>query len=232
MIKLTRISIIVVCLLNLTGCTTTRTQIASLPKNTFPPTAITPSEPGSYHYVRKGETLWRISRSYCIDLHELAAYNKLSEACKIEVGQKIFIPDSLSTKGNYKKTSNDNKTDFIWPCKGVVLTCFNQLKQNVRNQGIDISTRSGATVRAAASGNVVFTSENMRGYGKAIIVHHSGNFMTVYTNNQKNLVKSGDYVTQGQTIASAGSTGRTNDNIVHFELRKNNRPQNPLLYLP
>ncbi|MCG2704267.1 MAG: hypothetical protein L6366_07855, partial [Candidatus Omnitrophica bacterium] len=67
MITLIRLSIIVVCLLNLTGCTTTKPQIATLPKNTFPPTAIKPSEPGIYHSVRKGETLWRISRSYCVD---------------------------------------------------------------------------------------------------------------------------------------------------------------------
>ena len=124
------------------------------------------------------------------------------------------------------------KTTFIWPYRGSLLTCFNQKKQNVKNHGIDIKARPGAPINAAASGNVIFTSDSMRGYGKTIIIQHKNNFTTIYTNNRKNLVKTGDYVKQGQTIASAGSSGRTTDCIVHFELRKNNKPQNPLYYLP
>ncbi|MDD5745950.1 MAG: LysM peptidoglycan-binding domain-containing M23 family metallopeptidase [Candidatus Omnitrophica bacterium] len=182
--------------------------------------------------VKKGETLWRISRTYNINLDDLARFNRITDTCSIEINQKIFIPDSLRTVPRNEQPALGATTDFIWPYKGPLASCYNQLNQNVRNQGIDIIARVGSSVNAAAGGNVIFTSENMRGYGKTIIIQHPGNFITTYTNSQENLVKTGDYVKQGQTIAKAGSSGRTSRCIVHFELRKNNRPQNPLLYLP
>lgn len=199
------------------------------------PPVIIPSEPGMYHSVRKGETLWRISRVYGVSLDALAQCNKIETACAIEIGQKIFIPDSLRSFATTKKTARPDAgavTEFIWPCRGEIISCYNQLRQNVKNQGIDIGARPGGAVCTAASGNVVFTSDSMRGYGKTIIIQHPGGFTTTYANNQENLVKTGDYVTRGQSIAKAGASGRAVQCLVHFEIRKNNKPQNPLLYLP
>ncbi len=222
--------IIIISILTTFGCSAKRENIVTIAIPTLPQ-VITPSVPGVYHIVKRGETLWRISRNYTVDLEELAEFNKISNACKLEVGQKIFIPKNLQQISK-SENSNNSKTDFIWPCKGTVISCFNQNKQNTKNQGMDISARVGTSINASASGNVIFTSENMRGYGKSIIVSHNGNFTTVYTNNQENLVRKGDYVKQGQKIALAGATGRTSQCVLHFELRKNNKPQNPLLYLP
>ena len=189
-----------------------------------------PNTPGIYHTVKKGQTLWGISRGYCVDINALADFNKIINIKKIETGQKIFIPDCLRKGKKVVKEQMDDS--FVWPCKGIVVQGFNTFKQNVKNQGIDISAKNGSSVNAAAAGNIVFTSENFRGYGQTIIIEHSNGFQTVYANNQKNLVKKGEFVRQGQVIARAGSSGRASECLVHFQIRKNNKPQNPILYLP
>jgi len=198
-------------------------------RKTKPAAFIKTSMSGKYHTVKRGETLWRISKTYGVDLNELAKFNKISNSCTIETGQKIFVPEKFQNSVQYSQIEAGN---FMWPCKGQLLSCFNETKKSVKNNGIDIAARKGATICASADGNVVFTSENMRGYGKTIIIQHRGGFATVYANSEKNLVKIGDYVQRGQKIAHAGKSGRTSRNIVHFELRKNNQAQNPIHYLP
>ncbi len=227
--KLIKLSLIIICISSTTGCAAKR-SIRSLPALETPP-AIKTTLAGFYHCVKKGETLWRISRIYSVDMERLAEFNKISNTCKIKVGQKIFIPDSFRKTKKIKQHLG-SAPSFEWPYKGELASCFNQMKKNVKNQGIDIVAKPGASIAAAESGNVIFTSTNMRGYGKTIIIEHSDNFSTIYAHNQKNLVKAGDYVKRGKTIAYAGSTGRTSRCIVHFELRKNNKAQNALLYLP
>lgn len=187
---------------------------------------------GEYHIVRRGETLWSISRCYSVNLNELADFNRIDNAKSIEVGQKIFIPEKLQMQQPIANPQCRPGSIFDWPYKGYVVLGFNELKQDVLNQGIDIAARPGASVSAAAAGNIVFTSQNLRGYGKTIIISHADDYMTVYSNNEENLVKTGDFVRQGQVIAKAGSTGRASSCLVHFELRKKNKPQNPILYLP
>ena len=227
--KLLKLSLIIICIYLTAGCAAKK-SISSLPALKTPPPIKTTLK-GFYHKVKKGETLWGISRIYSVDMERLAELNKISNTCKIEVGQKVFIPDSFRKTRKIKQPLS-SATSFEWPYKGKLAGCFNQIKKNVKNQGIDIIAKPGASISAAEAGNVIFTSANMRGYGKTIIIEHRDNFSTIYANNQKNLVKTGDYVKRGQTIAYAGSTGRTSRCVVHFELRKNNKAQNPLLYLP
>ncbi|MFH1459590.1 MAG: LysM peptidoglycan-binding domain-containing M23 family metallopeptidase [Candidatus Omnitrophota bacterium] len=223
--------IVVIALLFSAGCSVRAPIIKTTLKK--PPGLIAPQVTGEYHSVKKGETLWKISQYYSVDLNQLSEINRISNTCKIEVGQEIFIPDYLRKKQKDQKIYNlSGKITFIWPYKGEIVSCFNQSKLNVKNPGIDLAAKEGSSIAAACDGIVIFTSENMRGYGKAIIIQHAENFTTVYTQNKKNLVKKGEYVKKGQVIAKAGSTGRTSRCLVHFELRKNNKPQNPLLYLP
>ena len=227
--KLITLSLIIICVSLTPGCAAKK-SIRSLPAlKTLP--AIKTTVAGFYHSVKKGDTLWRISRIYSVAMDRLAEFNKIFNTCKIETGQKIFIPDSFRKTKKIKQPLS-TAASFVWPYKGELASCFNQIKKSVKNQGIDIIAKPGASISAAEAGNVIFTSANMRGYGKTIIIEHSENFSTIYANNRENLVKAGDYVKRGQTIAYAGSTGRTSRCVLHFELRKNNKTQNPLLYLP
>jgi len=86
-------------------------------------------------------------------------------------------------------------------------------------------------VRAAADGEVVYSGNGLIGYGELIIVKHNANFLSAYGHNRKRLVKEGERVKAGQEIAEMGSTSASRDEL-HFEIRKNGKPVNPLEYLP
>ncbi|MBU1086491.1 MAG: LysM peptidoglycan-binding domain-containing M23 family metallopeptidase [Candidatus Omnitrophica bacterium] len=218
-------TILIVILILASGCSTRQK-----PNNLLPLVVISPETKGEYYIVKRGETLWSIAKCYAVNLDQLANFNRIDNAKSIEVGQKIFIPDEM--RMNSENSQCKPGSLFDWPYKGEIVLGFNEQKQDVLNQGIDILAKQGNAISAAAAGNIVFTSQNLRGYGKTIIIAHNNDFVTVYSNNNENLVKTGDFVRQGQVIAKAGSTGRASSCLVHFELRKKNKPQNPILYLP
>jgi lipoprotein NlpD len=99
------------------------------------------------------------------------------------------------------------------------------------NKGVDISGRLGDPVYAAAPGRVVYSGSGLRGYGKLIIVKHNNRYLSAYAHNHRLLVKEGDPVANGQRIAQMGRTD-ANRVKLHFEIRRNGKPVDPLSYLP
>lgn len=202
-----------------------------------PPTIapITPPQPIPtagfvYHKVEKGQTLWRISKIYDVDLAELAKINRLSDTTSIEIDQLILIPK--------KKREEDRpickfptSEDFIWPLHGRVITSFGQTYNNMINKGLNITSSTTSNVIASRSGTVVFCSSNFSGFGKTIVIDHGDGFSTVYARNSELLTKTGDIVTQGMVIAKVGYAGRDRSPYLHFEIRKGYTPQNPNFYL-
>ena len=119
------------------------------------------------------------------------------------------------------------ETAWIWPAAGKVITQFSE----GGNKGIDITGKMGDPVFAVGDGRVTNANNALRGYGYLIVVKHSGNFITVYAHNSKLLVKDGQTVTKGQKIAEMGNTDA--DQIkLHFEVRQQGKPVDPLQYLP
>lgn len=116
-----------------------------------------------------------------------------------------------------------------WPADGQVVGSF--VAGDQTKQGIDIAGKSGDPVRAAADGSVVYSGNGLIGYGELIIVKHSPGFLSAYGYNRKRLVKEGDTVKSGQVIAEMGSSSASRDSL-HFEIRKNGKPSNPLDFLP
>lgn len=192
-------------------------------------TVPTPKEPGLYHKVQKGQTLWRISKMYGIDLQTIAKANRLPDKQKIYVGQFLFIPQRDKVIDNVNITK---ETSFIWPIKGKVLSFYGSYKDGVKNKGIDIKARHGEAVVASRSGRVSFIDENMKGFGKTIIIDHDDKYSTVYAYNSQVLAKVGQRVRQGSVIAKAGQSGRAASPRLHFEIRKKHKPQNPFYFLP
>jgi lipoprotein NlpD len=112
-----------------------------------------------------------------------------------------------------------------WPIEGEVTSKFS-LSGKV-NKGIDVRATAGNAVLAAADGSVVYAGGNLRGYGKLVIVKHDATFLSAYGNNEALTVKEGDTVTKGQEIGRLGG-----DQVLHFEIRRDGRPEDPEQHLP
>ena len=121
---------------------------------------------------------------------------------------------------------NDDRVDWMWPTKGKVLEGFTE-----STKGIDIAGKPGQPVTASAAGKVVYSGAGLRGYGKLIIIKHNNTYLSAYAHNNKLLVKEGQTVARGQQIAEMGNSD-TNLIKLHFEIRKNGKPVDPLKYLP
>ncbi len=118
-----------------------------------------------------------------------------------------------------------------WPTRGRVITNFSTGKS--ANKGIDIQGKKGDSVFAAASGQVVYAGSGLRGYGQLIIIKHSEVYLSAYAHNDRIRVKEGQNVKAGQHIADIGSSGSRTESVkLHFEIRRNGQPVNPLKLLP
>ena len=115
------------------------------------------------------------------------------------------------------------KGTFVWPARGEVVRKFGASG----NKGIDIEGKVGQPVKAAASGKVVYAGSGLRSYGRMIIVKHGNDYLTAYAYNEKLLVKEGDTVKQGATIADMG-TGPSGTPALHFEVRKSGAAVEPV----
>ncbi len=118
---------------------------------------------------------------------------------------------------------------WSWPTTGAanILAGFDEQK----NKGVDIGGRAGDPVLAAADGRVVYAGAGLRGYGNLIILKHNNTYLTAYAHNQSLLVKEDQTVRKGQKIAEMGSTD-TDRVKLHFEIRRQGKPVDPLKYLP
>lgn len=138
-----------------------------------------------------------------------------------------------NTKPNIKPTvqqqAPSSNSRWIWPVSGKVISTFSQ--SDVSRKGIDISSPIGKSVHASNNGTVVYSGDGLRGYGELIIIKHSNNLLSAYAHNTSRLVKEGAVVNQGQVIAKSGK-GTDGRPLLHFEIRKNGQPVNPLSYLP
>jgi murein DD-endopeptidase MepM/ murein hydrolase activator NlpD len=182
---------------------------------------------GVYHKVKKGQTLWRIAQTYDVPISEIIAANRIPNAALLEEGQLILIPGREEIPQNTPVPIDDSDDrEFSWPLQGRVVSCFGERSKGVSNKGIGISANDGVKVNASRGGRVVF-ADYLSGYAQTVILEHSGGFSSVYSYNEKLLVNLGDQVAKGQAIAEVGRKG-----VLHFEIRRNTVPENPLHYLP
>ena len=233
--KLVRTSVLMGCLIGLVSCVGLEPGYKS---------KITRDS----YVVRKGDTLYSIAFRYGIDYKSLAKINGIKPPYTIYLNQKLslknvsFTPVSDSgpngdvslKKARKKKTKVVKKrrgrpVDWGWPLRGEILNTFS-LSQPL-NKGIDIAGKKGTSVLAAADGNVVYAGGNLRGYGKLVILKHGGDYLSAYGNNEIILVKEGDAVSKGSVISKVGRSASGEESL-HFEIRRDGKPVNPLRFLP
>jgi lipoprotein NlpD len=214
-----------------------------------------------YHQVRPDDTLYSIGWRYGLDYRQIASWNGIASPYVIHQGDWLRVAPprnqavvrSLTTvdppKSVYATPSapatvvatpkqhiqvkpepiSRDEVTWLWPVKGRVVEKFNA--NSPAHQGIDISAPLGAPVYAAAAGKVVYSGNGLKGYGNLVIIKHNDKYLSAYGHNQRILVTEGAMVAQGDVIARVGDSEAERVQL-HFQIRIDGKPVDPLHYLP
>jgi lipoprotein NlpD len=142
-----------------------------------------------------------------------------SLAAEVKSGQKSELKQEPTTGGD--------EIAWVWPANGKMVATFSEGV----SKGVDIAGKAGDPVVAAGDGKVVYSGTGLRGYGKLLIIKHNNTYLSAYAHNQNVLLKEGQSVSKGQKIAEMGNTD-TDHVKLHFEVRRQGKPVDPLKYLP
>jgi murein DD-endopeptidase MepM/ murein hydrolase activator NlpD len=142
---------------------------------------------------------------------------------------------AVSSTGNVNaedvKGSGSASPAFRWPVRGRIIAGFGPKPNGQQNDGINLSVPEGTPIKAAEDGVVAYSGNELKGYGNLVLIRHPNGFVTAYAHASELMVKRGDTIKRGQTIAKAGQTGTVTSPQVHFEIRKGSSPVDPTQYL-
>lgn len=213
---------------------------------------------GASTVVRRGDTLYRIAINNGLSPLDLAMWNDVPPPYTIYPGQRLRlypggmrgataatmprVPARTSSRSVLRPTDAParpaapppatpatSNIAWRWPAEGELISRF--VAGEPTRQGIDIAGNGGAPVRAAGDGVVVYSGSGLVGYGELIIVKHNDAWLSAYGHNRARMVNEGQIVKAGQQIAEMGRSGAARD-MLHFEVRYNGKPVDPLQYLP
>lgn len=207
--------------------------------------------------VQAGDTVFGIAFRAGLNYRDVAAWNGIEEPYTIQVGQKLRLsppsasmgvkaPKTIPALPNQKTVLSKtvpvgepvpvkpatpvlSNIAWQWPAKGEIIGRY--IAGDKTNQGINIAGGNGQDIVAPADGTVVYSGAGLIGYGELLIIKHSNEWISAYAHNSKRLVAEGVRVKAGQHIAEMGQTGSVRT-MLHFEIRRNGKPVDPLLYLP
>jgi lipoprotein NlpD len=204
--------------------------------------------PPTVYTVKRGDTLYSIAWRHDLKYRKVAAWNDIGPPYTIYPGQKIRLrapvkgqsgqaggdADGADDGSGAAESSHGSRRaasgyDWEWPASGEVVSDYGAKEYG--KKGISVGGEYRGPVRAAAGGRVVYSGSGLRGYGNLVIVKHDETYLTAYGYNHELLVGEGDDIARGERIARMG---RSPDGVaaVHFELRRDGQPVNPLRYLP
>lgn len=198
-----------------------------------------PSHDGIFHVVRAGQGLADIAKAYGVTLMSVLEANYKNGDSDLHPGDVLYLPGAkyLSSKNLHwiTLTSLTNQKTFMKPTTGRFADGFGKRVDPINGKirfhaGLDLAPGLGSKVVAAQDGKVVF-AQVRSGYGRLIILDHGSQITTWYAHLEEILVKPNQIVKKGDLIGKVGSSGRVTGPHLHFEVRLNNQPQNPLLYL-
>ena len=198
----------------------------------IPPTDGTPSKvpPLGRHTVQAGDTVWSIARMHRMTPAVVVRLNSLADENRIQLGVILLV-----TGGPQADPKRRDRLDLAarpalaWPSRGVLTSRYG-LRGRRHHHGIDIGAPIGTPITAARDGVVTFVGW-LGGYGALVILDHGAGLTTWYGHASRLLVEVGQRVQRGQLIARVGTTGNVTGPNLHFEVRRNNRPLDPLQFL-
>jgi murein DD-endopeptidase MepM/ murein hydrolase activator NlpD len=208
--------------------------------------------PGAWVVVRGGDNLWQISQQTGVEVETIRRANAVDDVRALRVGQRLWIPGAsaaatppVAAAGGHPPETLEDRSDgdcgaaarsaglaFEWPVLGRLSSPFGVERGRRRHDGVDLLADRGTPVYAAEAGEVAYSGDGLGAYGRVIVVEHAGDWATVYAHNDRNLVAKGDFVERGDPIARVGRTGNATAPHLHFEVRRDNRPRDPLSCLP
>ena len=203
------------------------------------------------HIVRRGDTIYGISRRYGVDMASLVRFNRLEEPYTIRPNQELRLPaagrmtasariaetapgrqTASSRRGNLQNVQPRGGELFAWPVQGRIVDAYGDKGGRLYNNGVNIAAGRGQAVRSADNGIVAYAGSELRGLGNLILIRHAGGWITAYAHNEIILVQRGDVVGRGQVISRVGETGNVTSPQLHFEIRRGTQTVDPTQYLP
>jgi len=235
-------------------------SVVSSKTTTLKTTPLSVANP-EFYLVKPGDTLYSIAFRFGLDYRKLATANQISHSYRIYEGQSLILKEvEIDHKTNNKLANNKPKSNTSKPADSV--TKVNSQKNGAQvsaktsakipigswkcphngkivrtyasgsssQKGIDIIGRIGDSVLAATNGVVVYAGNGLPGYGNLIIIEHSNSLLSAYAFTQKILVKEKEQSKTGQKIATMGK--QCDQPGLHFEIRQNGKPVDPMKFLP
>lgn len=216
-------------------------------------------EESLYHVVKKGETLYFLSKMYNVKVEDIVRINNLNINTPIKEGQrllvslhkenqnllnnsnsisnnkysapyKVIVPNKYTDKNSITSIQN-NESEFDWPVVGRLLINFGPQKNGLVSEGINIMAKAGSNVKTISSGVVIYVGRDIKALGNIILIQHKGGWVSVYGYLGSLYVKKGEEVKRGTIIATVAKLSNLKVSQLHFELRQNITPKDPLEYL-
>lgn len=208
------------------------------------PTGCAHTSDGVIHTVRGGENLFRIAQHYGVPVSEILDANDVPDVRDLPTGTQLWIPGARVRRPSthplrpplQSKTAAEadalahGALCFAWPLRGRLTSRYGSRGRRP-HEGLDIAASRGALVRAAEAGRVVF-SGRMGGYGNVVVLRHTTAYASVYAHHRRNRVSKGGFVDKGGVVGEVGTTGNASGPHLHFEIRRDEIAQDPLLFLP
>ncbi len=198
-----------------------------------------------YYFVQPGDNFYSIAYRLEITAQQLQHANPWLKPLNIAPGMRLSVPGYPldDNYANAKKTHNhddlndrdgatslDLHTDYIWPLNRIDVSSNYGYRGRNLHAGIDLRAPRGTRIFASADGRVVFSGRK-RGYGNIIVINHGGGIETAYAHNNRNMVKKGQRVNQGQVVATVGRSGNATGYHLHFEFRRHGKAVNPVRHV-
>ncbi len=192
---------------------------------------------GAYHTVEYSDTLESVAESYKVDHEAIASctFNEIPADGELVPGLKLIVPGGTKPYKTQEVTAYEGPVPdaiqvrgyFSWPAAGVLTQGY-----WYGHRAIDIGAPLGTAIRTADGGFVSFAGWTDIGYGYLVVVNHQNGYQTYYAHLSNIFVQEGEVVQSAQVVGAMGSTGNSTGPHLHFEIRYNGFPTNPLISLP
>jgi len=209
-----------------------------------PPYALAPGRnlqlpPPRLHTVARGESFEEVARRYNVDTRSLALLNRMQPPYRVRQGDRVVLPamardveaPAIATSPSVSRRSTTppragEHARFVMPLDGEIVTRFGAQPGGGRIDGLEIAAREGASIRAAADGDVVYAGSDLEAYGTLVLVRHADNYVTAYGHARRALVREGQRVRAGQEIAELGDRSDGRPRLL-FQVRQGSAALDP-----